>query len=63
MQPPENDFIRTVEPLLFILGGAMTLGLCIFLAWLIRTMIREDRAQRESEERRRAEGRPSEEEA
>ncbi len=41
--PPDGDFVKTLEPILLTLGGAMTLGLCIFVGWLIRTMVREDR--------------------
>jgi len=59
--PPEGEFIRTLEPLLLALGGVMTLGLCIFLVWLVRTMLREDRATKREEAQRAAESTNDEE--
>lgn len=40
---PPGDFVTTLEPMLLILGGAMTIAVGIFLVWLIRQMLREDR--------------------
>lgn len=49
-QAPQGDFITTLEPILLILGGVMTLAVGIFLVWLLRHVRKEDEAtMRESE--------------
>jgi hypothetical protein len=52
---PQGDFIQTLEPILLILGGAMTLGVGIFLVWLLRHTRAEDaRTLREERSRNAA---------
>lgn len=43
LPPPDTEFRATVELLLLCMGGAMTLALIVFVIWLIRQMLREDR--------------------
>lgn len=47
----DPEFRATIELLLFALGGAMTLGVVLFLVWLVRQMLKEDRETREREAR------------
>lgn len=54
---PNGDFISTLEPILLILGLAMTCGVGIFLVWLFRHVKKEEReeARRMAAERDRGE--------
>lgn len=42
---PDPEFGATIQLLLFVLGGAMTIGLVGFVIWLVRQMFREERAR------------------
>lgn len=43
---PQGDFRPSLEPILMIMGGLMTLVVGAFLVWLVRQMLREDRQAR-----------------
>lgn len=40
---PDMEFRATIELILFVLGGSMTVGVIVFAIWLVRQMFREER--------------------
>jgi hypothetical protein len=62
-QPPPGDFITTLEPMLLILGAVMTVGVGVFMIWLIRHTIKEDRRVRAEEEAMRSQAHNADEQA
>ncbi len=54
--PPAGDFVASLEPMILILGLMMTIVVGIFLVWLIRQMLREDRQAKSAGEHGRRDG-------
>ncbi len=45
---PDMEFRATIELVLFVMGGAMTIGVLIFGIWLLKQMRREEKAREQS---------------